>query len=168
MHRSVRRIEEMPTATQNQPIPRDLFENSVEYRALTDRQRIWVNTLLETQDPERATVTAYHSANSAYSKMLTHQIETNRRVIAALNAFYGRTEKEAFLLDLERTIQKTEGWAKVKAMSLYANLKFGAEEDSQPTAETEGSTDVAAQTFPIGAVIVQDGQKYRVTAQEIS
>jgi hypothetical protein len=153
---------EMATATQNQGvITQAEFHASREYSALTDKQRKWVDIVVTTQDPERATAEAFGStANDAYAKMLQGKLETSPRIVAALNLFYGRTERESLLAELERTIHCESGMAKVTAMSLYAKLKF-----SEPASGNE--TESSVQKFPIGAVIVQDDKKYLVKAEEI-
>jgi hypothetical protein len=54
--------------------------------------------------------------------------------------------------------------SQVAALRLYAQLHFGLPANS-PSKVESGADEV--QKFQIGSVIVQDGRKYRVVAQEI-
>jgi|HubBroStandDraft_1064217.scaffolds.fasta_scaffold241636_2 hypothetical protein len=152
------------------------FHASREYRTLTDRQRKWVDIVVTSNDPERATAEAFGAtANDAYAKMLQGKLETSPRVRAAIHLFYGYTEREVFLQDLKTDLRRSRpgSIARTKFAAMYAKLAFGADpEDPEiPAAESEPTTDKSgtdlAQQFPIGSVIVQDGRKYRVVAQEI-
>lgn len=152
------------------------FHASREYRALTDRQRKWVDIVFRENDPERATREAFDvTANDAYAKMLQGKLETSPRVRAAIHLFYGYTEREAFLQDLKTDLRRSKpgSTARTKFAAMYAKLAFGVEPedpetpaaDSEPTTAESGA--VSVQKFPIGSVIEQDGRKYRVVAQEI-
>jgi hypothetical protein len=66
------------------------FHASREYRALTDRQRRWVDIVVFENDPELATREAFNvTSNDAYAKLLQGKLETSPRVRAAIHLFYG-------------------------------------------------------------------------------
>jgi hypothetical protein len=155
----------MTTATQG-AITRAEFSTSREFLALTDKQRVWVDLFIESQDMSRATRTAYGTVNGAYEAMLTRKIETSPRVIAALNLFYGRSPKEAFLSELERTIQRETGPAKVAAMQLMARLKFSGKSENPEFAKNPQPTSDAGPTkqqFKVGDIATLNERQYRIT-----
>ena len=154
------------TATQS---PRVLtleeFHASPEFRALTDRQRKWVDIVVVTRDPDRDTREAFGATNNdAYAKMLTGKVETSPRVRAALHLFYGRTEREAFLEDVKTDLRRSKpgSIARTKFASLYAKLTFGV--DPEPESEDTNAPD----KFAIGEKFKQNGQTYQVVAEEVS
>jgi hypothetical protein len=151
------------TAIQNEPMSKDDFQKSKEYLALTSRQRTWLTALMETNDIAQATRTAYGTKNDAYEAMLTRKIESSPRVIAALNLFYGRSERDAFLSELDRTIQREKGPAKVAAMQLKARLQFSRDSET-PAVPTKEPEPTEAHRFKVGERCKQNGQTYRVTS----
>jgi hypothetical protein len=145
----------MATATESAAVTQKEFHDSAEYRSLTQKQMRWIDTLLESGDPTRATCFVYAVENGPYASMLTGKLQSSPRIIAALNLFYGRSPKECFLLDLERTIASESGPAKVAAMRMYSRLKFGDEsENPEPSETTE-------------RIVIQNGARFRITATRI-
>lgn len=161
----------MATETQNQKGVITLAELSVskEFLLLTTKQRRWVNEFISTGDALGATRTAYgDSRPDSYVAMLTGKLLDAPNVRAVLSLFYGRTEKEQFLLDLQQTIAREKGGAaKVAAMRMFARLKFGIEAEN-PDPGDPADTESPVQKFAIGTVLVQDDKRYRVVAEEIS
>lgn len=151
----------MPTATPNQGvITREKLHASKEYLALTDKQRVWVDSFVDSQDAALSTRIAYgDQSDSAYRAMLTRKIETSPRVLAALDLFYGRSPKECFVRDLTLDIARSKGIARVEARRLFARVVGfidGARSDSEyPVCK-------------IGDVVLADGVKHRVTAVDAS
>jgi hypothetical protein len=151
---------EMATATQNQNvITTNEFHVSKEFLALTEKQRIWIDSFIESQDAELATRTAYKSGSDVYMKLFTYRIEANPRIVAALNLFYGRSPREAFLQELQQDIRRSPkgSIARIQAQNLYARMAFGSDSENPTVPSTE--TETSMQQFPIGAVIVQDDKK---------
>jgi hypothetical protein len=66
---------------------------SKEYLALTEKQRVWLDVFISTQDAQQATKTAYKSVGR-YAQMFTYEIEANLRIRAALNLYWGRSKQE--------------------------------------------------------------------------
>jgi hypothetical protein len=130
----------MTTATPTQgAITRKEFHASKEFLALTDKQRVWVDAFVDSQDAGQATRTAYgDQTDSAYRAMLTRKVETSPRVLAALDLFYGRSPKEKFLRDLQLDIKRAKGVAKIEARRLFAKI-----------AGLDGSPDSAVPVPPV-------------------
>src|ERR1700747_1203598 len=103
----------MATATQR-TMSKETFSASREYRALTERQRRWINIFIETSDANRATREAYGSTDDTYVAMFTRKIETSPRVIAALDFYFARSPKEIFLRNLQNEIARSKGIAKIE------------------------------------------------------
>jgi hypothetical protein len=145
---------EMATATET--MSKEAFQASKEYLALTEKQRVWVDAFVDSQDAGQATVLAYgDNPDSAYRAMLTRKVETSPRVIAALDLFYGRSPKEKFIRDLQLDIARAKGVARVEGRRLYARVTGLI--DSAPDAAVE-------HRFNVGDICIQDGRKYRVTS----
>jgi hypothetical protein len=156
----------MATAIQNPTMAKEDFMKSREYLALTPRQQAWVDSFLDSQNASLATRTAYGTKNDAYEAMLTRKIESSPRVIAALNLLYGRSERDAFLSELERTIQRERGPAKVSAMQLLARLKFTDKSETpvEPSEELKPTSSAPARRYAVGDLVQQDGHTGRVLA----
>jgi hypothetical protein len=154
----------MATATENPRVITEAeFHASREYRALTERQRKWVEIVVTTQDPDRATREAFGATAEAYVKMLTGKLETSPRVRAALHFYFGRTEREAFLEDVKTDLRRSKpgSIARTKFAALYAKLTFGVD----PESEAEGTN--TPDKFAIGEKFKQNGQTYQVVAEEV-
>jgi hypothetical protein len=148
------------TAIQNQAMSKEEFQKSKEYLALTPRQRTWLTTLIETSDIAQATRVAYGTQNDAYEAMLTRKIESSPRVIAALNLFYGRSEKEVFLSELDRTIA---------ALQLKARLQFSRDSENpvEPGKESEPTSSAPARRYAVNELVEQAGHVGRVVAVDL-
>ena len=139
---------------------KETFHASKEYLAVTDKQKVWLDVFIDSQDAALATSTAYGAqTDSAYRAMLTRKVESSPRVLAALDLFYGRTPREKFLRDLQNDIAHSKGIAKIEARRLYAKVT-GI--DGSPTEEIEHLV------CKIGDIVLVDGVKHRVTAVDAS
>jgi hypothetical protein len=132
---------------------KESFHVSKEFSALTDKQRVWVDSFVDTQDAGQATCIAYgNHTDPAYRAMLCRKIETSPRVLAALDLFYGRSPKEKFLRDLQNDIARAKGVAKIEARRLFAKVAgLDGPEPEHPVCK-------------IGDIVLVDGVKHRVTA----
>ena len=124
----------MATTTQSSTMAKTDFVKSVQYLALTEGQRKWVDIFIETSNANLSTRQAYNATDDAYIAMFTRKIETSPRIIAALDLFFARTPRERFLRDLQNDIAHSTGVAKIEARRLYAKIT-GI--DGLPTDETE-------------------------------
>lgn len=149
----------MGTATQS-TMTKETFHASREFLALTEGQRKWVDIFVETADANRATREAYGATDEVYIVMFTRKIETSPRVIAALDAYYGRSPKERFLRDLQNDIARSTGIAKIEARRLFAKMVFGV--DGPPPEEGQHPA------CKVGDIVLVDGVKHRVTAVDAS
>jgi hypothetical protein len=159
----------MATAIQNQPMSKEHFQKSREFLALTPRQRTWLTTLIDTQDIAQATRVAYGTKADAYEAMLTRKIESSPRVIAALNLFYGRSEKEVFLSELDRTIRRLSGAPRVAALQLKARLQFSRDSESpvEPGKESDPTSSAPARRYAVNELVEQAGHVGRVVAVDL-
>jgi hypothetical protein len=131
------------------------FRKSREFLALTQKQQAWVESFLDSQNASFATRTAYGATDDTYVAMFTRKLETSPRIIAALNLFYGRSPKDAFLSELERTIQHEKGPAKVSAMQLLARLKFNDKSETpvEPGKELEPTSSAPARRYAVNEFV---------------
>lgn len=141
------------TAVAPTMMTKEAFHASKEYLSLTPRQRVWVDTFIDSQSAPLATKTAYgDKTDEGYRSMLTKKVETSVRVIAALDLFYGRSPREKFIRDLEMNIQNSEGIAKIEGQKLLAKVLGLISSDAEQPA------------CSVGDVVLVDGVKHRVTA----
>jgi len=117
-------------------------------------------------DLQAAMRAAYNASSERNLRCLTYEVLANRRVRDVLALHFNLSPRDLFLADLENSISREKGIAKIQAQKLYARLAFGVE-DSQPPTKSESDGVEFPQKFAIGSVIVQDGQKYLVKAEEI-
>lgn len=108
------------------------FHASKEYLALNDKQRVWVDIFVATQDAALATQTAYSPATVVYGKLLQYKIEATARIRAALNRYLGRSEEEVFLDEVQETMRRAPKGSdrQVRAQALYARLKYDIRPDA--------------------------------------
>lgn len=129
------------------------FHSSKEYLALTEKQKVWVDRFIETQDAALATKLAYGDhTDETYRAMLTRKIETSNRVCDALDVFYQRDEKDKFIRNLELNIKNSTGIAKIEGQKLLARILGLLSSDAEQV------------VAKVGDVVLVDGVKHRVTA----
>jgi hypothetical protein len=108
----------------------DLVQTS-QFKLLTPQQQDFVTAYVKsgvdsgTYDGLGACTAAYKPASLKIAGVMVAQIMGNSKVKKVLDLHFGRTPQEAFLLELEKTIQHSTGDAKVRAQELYARLAFG-------------------------------------------
>jgi hypothetical protein len=137
-----------------------------EYGSLTDKQRAWVDALIETQSAMEATRRVYGDSGNRYVALRARQIEGSRIITAVLDTFYARTPREKFIRDLERVLaHSTSGFERAGARSLYAEMVFDLSDSSKNAdPDSSGQKAEAPARFNVGDICVQNCRKYRVTS----
>jgi hypothetical protein len=154
----------MATTPTVRAISKEALHTSKEYLALTDKQKVWVNTFIETSDPKRATVEAYGGDTSPeYRAMLCRKIQTSPRILDVLDVWFGVSSRDKFLRTLEADIKTLQGVAKIQALKLYARAA-GILDDSD---DVESAAIEPEHKFSVGDICVQSGLKFRVTSIDL-
>jgi hypothetical protein len=131
----------MTTATAKQ-LTKSQYEQTAEYKALTDAQRNWVDIFVKTADAPRATREAYHTEDgSAYHSMLTRKTQSSPRITACLDRIFQLDDKARFIRDLEVDIRKSTGVARAELRRLYYQVAFGDAPAPTATAEADAVPD---------------------------
>jgi len=158
--------------------------NSPQWAALTDSQKIWVIQFLATGNALSATRSAYKTKSEANNRVLSYELRKNPTIVAALDAATGKVtpvkSERLRLIEIEQrqrkkligTVEKQLKAAKEGSIAaskfsdqlerLKLGIKAGPHVIDAPEAEAP-----LVQAFPIGSIIVQDGKRYEVKAQEI-
>jgi hypothetical protein len=142
------------------------LQASPEFLACTPKMQTWLTTLIENQfDYIRATAAAFDCKNA---QVFSYAVRSWPRIRAALNLYFGRSEQDQFLEDLAQTIRRAPKGSdrRVRAMALYARMKFGVNENAEPEAATENETidPVVIHKFRVGEIATLEGRQFRVTA----
>jgi len=131
------------------------------YRALTQKQQRLVELFLETGDKVKSILSVFRCKSEETARTMTYDYFGKPRVLECIAVANGEDpERATFDAELERAIHNRKiNPQQVKALQLFAKVHgYGV-------AEIESADE--PQKFAIGSVIMQDGQKYRVVAQEI-
>jgi hypothetical protein len=132
----------MESATQN-TMSHEEFVKTREFLALTENQRRWCLSFIETGDAVLALMRAYPQCKDkgqAYISMFAKKTESSPNVIAALDVYFQRSDREKFLRDLAADIKTSTGIAKIEGMRLLAKMKFGISGLEAPGAEKMPAT----------------------------
>ncbi len=148
------------------------FHATKEYLACTIKQRTWLDTFLVTGDPIAATRAACPTASELSLKVLVTTIQGNMHVRQALQVAEGLTELEAFIQETKRTMDRSRigSESHIRAMALYARLKFGTADLPHRMSAADAMARVTAaepskpETFAVGDIVTQDGAEYRVAS----
>ncbi len=104
---------------------RTAFEKTTEWQKLSVRQKFWLQTYLASgSDQVLATQCAYATAGKS-TLTFSYEVIKQRKIQAALNRYFNRSELDICLAQLERDIKRAKGTAKVKLLLQFADLKFG-------------------------------------------
>jgi hypothetical protein len=133
------------------------------YLNLTDPQRRLVEVFLQTGNKLNAVQAAYKCKSEQTARVMVYSYFANPRIIVALAvANGGDPEREKFNAELERAIRNPKTTRnQVSALRMKAQLNGYLGTVPEPLNENE------PQKFPIGAIIIQSGKKYRVVAEEL-
>jgi hypothetical protein len=149
----------------------DELRTTPEFQLLTTKQQIFVSAYLSsgrqngTYDSLAAVRTAYDVSSATNATVLSYEILGNPKIKKVLDLHFNRTEREAFLEDLLRTIARSKGTAKVRAMALYAKMKFGidtADDSEKQSSVPKPNQDGEAPVFHVGDLVEQEGHVGRV------
>jgi hypothetical protein len=137
---------------------------SPQYKRLTPSQKFWFIAYLASGDEVFAARLAFHCRSELNTRNLARQTSKSPRVRAAINLYCGKSEREIFLEELERTIRASADGsvAKVRAMSLYAKLKFDIADEPEAKDASKNPPEPTPK-FSVGDVVVQRGVRFRAT-----
>ena len=140
------------------------------YLDLNPRQQKMVDTFIETEgDKTEAVIRAgYHFKNRENAHKHAHIYFARRAVKECLEFYKGFDEREQFIADLNNAMRnKHIRPAQIAALRLRAQVGGFLPGSQQTPVEPAAAEVEGVQRFPIGAVIIQDGVKYKVTAEEV-
>jgi hypothetical protein len=154
-------------------------------RALTDSQRLWITQFLATESALAATKVAYKAKSEANNRVLSYEIAKNKSIVAALDVAAGRIPKVVVQTERETTEQRqrqqliatvrkqlkaaeTGSIAASKFSAQLERLQLGVKPEVEDDPETPEASSTDTQAFPIGSIIVQDGKRYQVKAEEMA
>jgi hypothetical protein len=147
------------------------LEQSPQWKNLTDSQRLWVTQFLATGNALSATKAAY-KAKPANARVLSYELAKNPSILAALDVAAGNIKSEReILIETVRAQLKAAEKGSVAASKFSAQLErlvLDGKPEVEDEPEAEAPSVAGAQAFPIGSIIVQDGKRYEVRAEEIS
>src|ERR1700675_2335592 len=139
----------------------DQFQRSTEWRALTVKQQKWLIVYLYTNDALAATKSAFSCATETNAKCLSREMQKHRAIIAALDAWNGKSERQIVLDKLQRNIDasKPGSYVCAKFYAQWLKMKFDIDsEDGKAKPEVSATVStVIAQRFSVGDICVQDG-----------
>ena len=147
----------------------DSLQATKPWQALTSQQRIWcLAWLTNGHDAIAATEIAYRCSSPKNAACMSYEIRRHKNVVTFLEFYEVLTEgapsREVQIAGALQTLREVPVYEQVKARRLLAQLTGcvvkSDSEDGEPA-------EVSAQSFPIGSIIVQDGKKYQVKAEEI-
>jgi hypothetical protein len=151
-----------------------------EFGHLSQKQAAWILKYIKgwldtgSFDATASTLASYDCKTVESARTFSYQLLTNPKIILVLNRFFGNTPEQSFLEQVERACYTRKlTVAQVDALKLYGELRGWTgrrKRDTEDAAakKAESPEVESIQTFPIGAVITQDGKSYRVVAEEIS
>lgn len=151
-----------PTAS---PTMEDLHSHP-KFLACTPSQQKFLVEYTKTKDPIRAVEFGYGADGSdRYKRMWSQRLLHHGNTAAVLDWFFGRTEKDRFLAELQRDIKKLDGVALQRARALYARVAGLISDESEPT-ETKPTEDPSMpdERFKLGDIVEQNGRTFRITA----
>jgi hypothetical protein len=139
------------------------FQASKEYLACTPKMQVWLTTLIESNfDYKLATATAFNCKNLRQAHVFSYAVRKWPIIRTALNLYLGLSEQDVFMADLQETIRRAPKGSDrhVRALALYARLKFGVAEGSAEPQQGARTTDapatvseVSQQRFHVGQII---------------
>lgn len=159
----------MPFAVPISPAPSitwERFQTSQNFLSLSEKQRLWLSIYLETGDFVFATSSAYKCASREIAKVMSYRVRRSPKIRRALAEFKGDTrDPRADLIEtVERHLAASEpgSCAAQRLLGQLERLKLGGAPEVEPAPEPK-STGRPRTRFAIGDIVVQSGQKYRVT-----
>jgi hypothetical protein len=143
------------------------FQHSTEWRALTVKQQKWLIVYLYTNDALAATKSAFSCATETNAKCLSREMQKHKAIVAALDAWTEKSERQIALDKLQRNIDASKPGSVACAKFYMKWLKMKFESDSE--AETEAATSDVDLTQPyVGKIVSQNGHNFKVTGVKIT
>lgn len=111
-----------------QRMPLEELQQTPEFLALTKKQQLFVATYVQggeagEYDPVEAVMVAYKCKNRNIARIMSYNMLSNIRIVAALNRHWMRAPLDAFLLVLDRAIRNRHlKHAQVEALRLKCEL----------------------------------------------
>jgi phage terminase small subunit len=145
-------------------VPLAEIRTTAAWGLLTPKQAVFCERYIqsgvdsEVYDVQAAMKAAYSASSERNLKCLTYEVLANHRVREVLAIHFNQSARDLFLEELEKSISREKGPAKIQAQKLYAKIAFGAE-DSEPS---------AAKGEPaVERIVTQGDGRYRITAVRI-
>jgi hypothetical protein len=141
------------------------FMATPEFLACAVKQRRWLEALIESNfDYAAATSTAFDCSTHRNTVLYSYSVRRQPHIIAALNVYLGKSEREIDLEEVERHLRKAEPGS-VAAQRLIA-AKLRLKYDLKPEVIDEPqSAAPAVHRFHVGDIAIRaDRTKLRVTA----
>jgi hypothetical protein len=164
----------MTTLTAEMQTAFDALRASAEWRALSAQQRVWLTEYLTNGgDPIAAARVAYPDAKAKSQVAMSYQIPKSPALMDALTWWRWRDARNSrveMIALIRQQIAKAEpgSVAATKLVSMLKTLTQQSADDTEAKLETADSylieTAAQDQQFSIGDIVVQDGQRYRVTS----
>lgn len=141
----------------------DQLKASREWSALSPARKSWVTEYINCGDAFAATRTAYPTATEKSVRCMAYELRKNSDIVAALEFYHGGITREVLIAEVREAIRCAEpgSVAHQRLLSQLERLVFGMNDPEGAAQEP------SVQSFPIGAVIFQDGKTYQVKAEEI-
>jgi hypothetical protein len=109
------------------PMPTEQLRLTPEFMKLTAKQKIMVETFCVTGDRLLAVNTAYDHKSGEASRMNSYRHFANVRVVAVLNLWAGKSERDIMIDLIEEQIRHAEkgSTAMARLLAQLQSLKFG-------------------------------------------
>jgi hypothetical protein len=101
------------------------FLKTTEWTRLSANQKFWIRSYLDCDDQVLAAQMAYPEVSLKNVRAFSYKVIKQKKIQAALNRYFNRSEKDICLGQLERDIARTSGTTKIKLLLQFAELKFG-------------------------------------------
>jgi hypothetical protein len=160
-----------------QTLPLEDLEKTLAFQGLTRKQKLLIQSYIGNGgDKVLATQQAYDTSSPEIARKNSYIHFSNARVIAVLNLWLGKSEREILIDMVEEQLRRAPkgSTAGMKLTAQLAALRLGIpaekEESDEPESKPESvSASVAVDSrIKVGDVITADGRKFRVTAVDAS
>jgi hypothetical protein len=155
----------MATALQPTHVSQDQLTQSREWSRLSPARKVWVTEYIKCGDAFAATKVAYPSATEKSVRCMSYELRKTPEIVAALEFYRGGITRDVLIAEVREAVRNAApgSVAHQRLLSQLERLILGMSDPEINDKPEEQSI----QTFPIGAVIIQDGKKYQVKAEEI-
>jgi hypothetical protein len=104
------------------------FLKTAEWQRLTARQKFWLETYLASGNDRQLATNCSYEISGENARTFSYQIVHQKKIQAALNRYFNKSERDIFIEQLERDLKtaKPGSAARAKLQETLAQLKFGA------------------------------------------